>query len=95
MDDLALCEANNAPLTPITFLKRASECYPNRTSIIYGETRFTWPQTYDRCCRLAASLLSLNIAKNDIVCHFLSLSLQQIFLFKFVQKCTVGVRKQI
>lgn len=74
MDNLALCEANNAPLTPITFLKRASECYPNRTSIIYGETRFTWPQTYDRCCRLAASLLSLNIAKNDIVCHFLSLS---------------------
>ncbi|KAF3525486.1 hypothetical protein F2Q69_00050826 [Brassica cretica] len=67
MDNLALCEANNAPLTPITFLKRASEFYPNRTSIIYGETRFTWPQTYDRCCRLAASLLSLNIAKNDIV----------------------------
>ncbi|WZZ68038.1 hypothetical protein YC2023_079408 [Brassica napus] len=67
MDNLALCEANNAPLTPITFLKRASECYPNRTSIIYGETRFTWPQTYGRCCRLAASLLSLNIAKNDIV----------------------------
>ncbi|KAG2322096.1 hypothetical protein Bca52824_015309 [Brassica carinata] len=67
MDNLALCEANNAPLTPITFLKRASECYPTRTSIIYGETRFTWPQTYARCCRLAASLLSLNIAKNDIV----------------------------
>ncbi|CAH2065633.1 unnamed protein product [Thlaspi arvense] len=67
MDNLPLCEANNVPLTPITFLKRASECYPNRTSIIYGQTRFTWPQTYDRCCRLAASLLSLNIAMNDIV----------------------------
>ncbi|AAF06048.1 Similar to gb/X94625 amp-binding protein from Brassica napus and is a member of the PF/00501 AMP-binding enzymes [Arabidopsis thaliana] len=51
MDNLALFEANNVPLTPITFLKRASECYPNRTSIIYGQTRFTWPQTYDRCCR--------------------------------------------
>ncbi|VYS50125.1 unnamed protein product [Arabidopsis thaliana] len=67
MDDLALCEANNVPLTPMTFLKRASECYPNRTSIIYGKTRFTWPQTYDRCCRLAASLISLNISKNDVV----------------------------
>ncbi|KAG7658568.1 AMP-binding enzyme C-terminal domain [Arabidopsis suecica] len=67
MDNLALCEANNVPLTPITFLKRASECYPNRTSIIYGKTRFTWPQTYDRCCRLAASLISLNIGKNDVV----------------------------
>ncbi|CAA0318592.1 Butyrate--CoA ligase AAE11, peroxisomal [Arabidopsis thaliana] len=67
MDNLVLCEANNVPLTPITFLKRASECYPNRTSIIYGQTRFTWPQTYDRCCRLAASLLSLNITRNDVV----------------------------
>ncbi|CAA7046561.1 unnamed protein product [Microthlaspi erraticum] len=67
MDNLELCEANDAPLTPITFLKRASECYPNRTSIIYGQTRFTWTQTYDRCCRLTASLLSLNLAKNDIV----------------------------
>ncbi|CAH2065634.1 unnamed protein product [Thlaspi arvense] len=67
MDNMPLCEANNVPLTPITFLKRASVCYPNRTSIIYGQTRFTWPQTYDRCCRLAASLLSLNIAKNDVV----------------------------
>ncbi|CAA7020182.1 unnamed protein product [Microthlaspi erraticum] len=67
MDNLELCEANNVPLTPLTFLKRASECYPNRTSIIFGQTRFTWPQTYDRCCRLAASLLSLNITKNDVV----------------------------
>ncbi|VVA94187.1 unnamed protein product [Arabis nemorensis] len=67
MENMTLCEANNFPLTPITFLKRASECYPNRTSIIYGETRFTWPETYDRCCRLAASLLSLNIKRNDVV----------------------------
>ncbi|EOA34344.1 hypothetical protein CARUB_v10021865mg [Capsella rubella] len=67
MDKLVLCEANNVPLTPITFLKRASECYPKRTSIIDGQTRFTWPQTYDRCCRLASSLLSLNITKNDVV----------------------------
>ncbi|XP_010511510.1 PREDICTED: probable acyl-activating enzyme 12, peroxisomal [Camelina sativa] len=67
MDNLALCEANNVPLTPITFLKRAAECYPNRTSIINGQTNFTWPETYDRCCRLAASLISLNIAKNDVV----------------------------
>ncbi|CAN7039693.1 hypothetical protein IGI04_005879 [Brassica rapa subsp. trilocularis] len=67
MDILTICEANNVPLTPITFLKRASECYPNRTSIIYRQTRFTWPQTYDRCCRLAAALLSLNITRNNIV----------------------------
>jgi len=81
MDNLVLCEANNVPLTPITFLKRASECYPNRTSIIYGQTRFTWPQTYDRCCRLAASLLSLNITRNDVVRIFILPSDTYIGLF--------------
>ncbi|CAN8243527.1 unnamed protein product [Cochlearia groenlandica] len=67
MDNLALCEANNVPLTPLTFLKRASHCYANRPSIIFGPTRFTWEQTYDRCVRLAAALLSLDIAKNDVI----------------------------
>ncbi|CAN8238288.1 unnamed protein product [Cochlearia groenlandica] len=67
MDNFVLCEANNVPLTPITFLKRASDCYPSQTSIIYGQTRYTWPQTYDRCCRLAASLIDLNITRNDVV----------------------------
>ncbi|KAL6225729.1 hypothetical protein ACLB2K_004578 [Fragaria x ananassa] len=41
--------------------------YSNRTSLIYEGTRFTWRQTHDRCCRLAFSLLSLNITKHDVV----------------------------
>ncbi|KAK9266128.1 hypothetical protein L1049_027331 [Liquidambar formosana] len=67
MDKLPKCEANYAPLTPITFLKRAAAVYPSRTSVIYEGTRFTWRQTYDRCCRLASSLRSLNIVKNNVV----------------------------
>ncbi|XWS75294.1 hypothetical protein CRYUN_Cryun01aG0074000 [Craigia yunnanensis] len=67
MDQLPKCEANYVPLTPLTFLKRASSVYANRTSLIYENTRFTWRQTYQRCCRLASSLLSLNILKNNVV----------------------------
>ncbi|XVF20464.1 hypothetical protein REPUB_Repub12eG0002500 [Reevesia pubescens] len=67
MDQLPKCEANYVPLTPLTFLKRASSAYANRTSVIYDNTRFTWRQTYERCCRLASSLLSLNILKNNVV----------------------------
>nr|XP_016445222.1 PREDICTED: butyrate--CoA ligase AAE11, peroxisomal-like [Nicotiana tabacum] len=67
MDRLPKCGANYVPLTPLTFLTRASKCYANRTSIIYGDIRFTWSQTYKRCCRLASSLRSLNIVKNDVV----------------------------
>ncbi|XP_021724292.1 butyrate--CoA ligase AAE11, peroxisomal-like [Chenopodium quinoa] len=60
-------EANYTALTPITFLKRAAKFYADRTSIVYGGARFTWRQTYDRCRRLASSLQSLGIAKNDVV----------------------------
>ncbi|GER27231.1 cinnamate:CoA ligase, partial [Striga asiatica] len=67
MDKLPKCEANYVALTPLTFLKRAAVVYSDRKSIIYGRLSFTWRQTYERCCRLAAALKSLNIAKNDVV----------------------------
>ncbi|KAJ9564589.1 hypothetical protein OSB04_000555 [Centaurea solstitialis] len=67
MDRLAKCPANYVPLTPLTFIKRASMVYANRTSVVYDEVRFNWRQTYERCCRLAYSLRSLNVAKNDVV----------------------------
>ncbi|KAL5721622.1 hypothetical protein ACHQM5_005242 [Ranunculus cassubicifolius] len=67
MEQLPKCAANYVPLTPITFLKRAASVYSNRTSLIYGNTRFTWSQTYQRCRRVASSLQNLNIVKNDVV----------------------------
>ncbi|VFQ88157.1 unnamed protein product [Cuscuta campestris] len=68
MDRLPKCGANYVPLTPITFLSRASKCYANRTSLIYSGVRFTWRQTYLRCLRLASSLRrALRLAKNDVV----------------------------
>ncbi|KAJ8549799.1 hypothetical protein K7X08_033506 [Anisodus acutangulus] len=67
MDRLPKSGANYVPLTPLTFLTRASNSYAKRTSIIYANVRFTWRQTYERCCRLASSLRSLNIVKNDVV----------------------------
>ncbi|KAM7268749.1 hypothetical protein ACFE04_010915 [Oxalis oulophora] len=67
MDELPKCAANFVPLTPLTFLNRAAMFYADRTSIIYEGTRFTWHQTQERCIRLASSLRSLNIVKNDVV----------------------------
>ncbi|OWM64352.1 hypothetical protein CDL15_Pgr020318 [Punica granatum] len=48
-------------------IKRAAAAYPDRISLIYEGTHFTWSQTYERCCRLASSLCSLNVFKNDVV----------------------------
>ncbi|KAL2942867.1 putative acyl-activating enzyme 12 peroxisomal [Bienertia sinuspersici] len=67
MERLNKSDANYRALTPITFLKRAAMCYADRTSVIYGEARFTWRDTYQRCRRLASSLNSLGVAKNDVV----------------------------
>ncbi|XP_027368478.1 butyrate--CoA ligase AAE11, peroxisomal-like [Abrus precatorius] len=67
MDKLRKCKANTTPLTPLSFLTRAAKCYANGTSIIHEATRFTWHQTYERCCSLAFSLRALNIARNDVV----------------------------
>lgn len=68
MDKLYKCEANFAPLSPITFLQRAAAVYSDRLSVVDENTHFTWTQTYDRCRRLASSLrLLLNVSKGDIV----------------------------
>ncbi|KAI3969813.1 hypothetical protein MKW92_043365 [Papaver armeniacum] len=67
MDRFPKCDANYTPLTPLTFLPRAASVYRDRISVIYGRTRFTWGQTYERCLRLACSLRTLNIGKNDVV----------------------------
>ncbi len=60
-------EANYTPLTPLTFLDRAAYVYPNRTSVVHGDQRFTWRETYARCRRLASALSRRGIGKNDTV----------------------------
>lgn len=65
--DLKPCEANRDPLSPISFLERASSVYREGTSVVYGSTRFTWAETAERCRRLASVLRSLNVKTGDVV----------------------------
>jgi fatty-acyl-CoA synthase len=59
--------ANYAPLTPLTFLERAAYVYPDGLSVVYGDERYTWKQTYARCRRLASALARRGIGRNDTV----------------------------
>ena len=59
--------ANFAHLTPLSFIERCASVYPDRTSIIHGDTNYTWSQTYARCCLLASSLARIGIGKGDTV----------------------------
>ena len=59
--------ANYTPITPILFLERSAEIYPNKTAIIHGKLRQTWQQTYERCRRLASALQKRGIGLGDTV----------------------------
>lgn len=59
--------ANFTPITPLLFLERSAEVYPERIAIIHGELRQTWSQTYDRCRRLASALQKQGISLGDTV----------------------------
>jgi fatty-acyl-CoA synthase len=65
--DLPRNEANFAPISPLSFIERTAEVYPDRLAIVHGDLRQTWGQTYERCRRLASALQKAGIAKNDTV----------------------------
>ena len=58
---------NFVPLTPLDFIARSAQVYGAMPAIVYGKTRRTWAQTYERCRRLASSLAALGINRNDTV----------------------------
>ena len=59
--------ANYTPITPILFLERSAQIYPNRVAIIHGKLRQTWMQTDERCRRLASALQKHGIGIGDTV----------------------------
>ncbi|MBL7088206.1 acyl-CoA synthetase [Acidovorax sp.] len=60
-------EANFAALSPLSFIERTAEVYPDRLAIVHGTLRQTWAQTYARCRQLASALVQAGIGKNDTV----------------------------
>ena len=59
--------ANHVALSPLSFLRRTAEVYPDYQSVIDGTRRFTWAQTYARCRRLASVLQRHGVVKGDTV----------------------------
>ena len=60
-------KANHVPLSPLSFLKRTFNLYPNEVSIIYGDKKFNWRETYERCVKLASSLKQHGLQKGEVV----------------------------
>ena len=44
-------KANHIPLTPLTFLERAKDVYPNYEAIVYEDRKYTWIEIYKRAVK--------------------------------------------
>ncbi len=59
--------ANFVPLSPLSFISRAKDIYPNYESLVYGKRSYTWVETYNRCTKFASALTKQGISKGDTV----------------------------
>ena len=59
--------ANFVPLTPISFLERAKDIYPNYEALIYEDKKYTWSEIYKRCTKFASALEKIGIGDGDTV----------------------------
>ena len=59
--------ANHVPLSPLSFIKRTADVFPNRTAIIHGPHTATWAQTYARTRRLASALTRYGVQPGQTV----------------------------
>ena len=65
-------DANYVPLTPISFLDRAADVYPQRVAVIHGPLSRTWVEVRDRSRRLASALAAHGVGRGDTVAAMLS-----------------------
>ena len=70
--DLDKNPANHQPLTPLSFLERAAQTYPDHVAIIHGSQRITYRDFWRRSLQLASALAKEGIGKGDTVTVMLS-----------------------
>jgi len=63
--------ANRQELSPLVFLPRAAEIYPQRVAVIHGGTRYTYAQFFERAKRLASALAKRGVKRGDVVAAML------------------------
>ena len=66
-ENLGKTPANHQPLSPLSFLERSARVYPNKESVVHGDRRYTWAQTFNRAKHLASALIKRGVSKGDTV----------------------------
>lgn len=59
--------ANFSPLSPVGFLPRAAEIYPDRVAVIHGAQEHSYAEFYARARRLASALAKCGVKRGEVV----------------------------
>ncbi len=59
--------SNYVPLSPISFLKRTAEIFPEVTAVIHGDRRYGYRELHERSRRLASALAARGVGLGDTV----------------------------
>jgi len=86
--------ANFVPLTPLSFLERAKDIYPNYEAIVYEDRKYTWSEIYKRCIKFASALEKIGITKGDTV-SVMACNTPEIFEAHYSIPMTGGVLNTI
>jgi len=86
--------ANFVPLTPLSFLERAKDIYPNYEALVYEDRKYTWSEIYKRCIKFASALEKIGITKGDTV-SVMACNTPEIFEAHYSVPMTGGVLNTI
>ena len=59
--------ANYVAISPISFIERASQVYPNKPAVIHGSLVRTWKEVFERSKSLASALQKVGVGLGDTV----------------------------
>jgi fatty-acyl-CoA synthase len=66
-----LPDACFTPLTPLVFLERSAQVYPEKTAIVYGDRRNSYTEFAGAATRLAHALRAIGVKPGDRVAYLL------------------------
>ncbi len=66
-----MTSAWHTPLTPLAFLRRSAEVFPDKTAIVYGERRHTYTEFAAEATRVAHALRGSGVERGDRVAYLL------------------------
>ena len=66
-ENLGKNAANYVPLSPLSFLSRTADLFPDREAVIYGNVSYSWSDIQRRAHQLASALSKRGIGLGDTV----------------------------